>query len=170
MVSIECEGVVLPILGRAGNPISAVYLHPNIVIEQLPVVAFSEIPGTATYWPSIKSRGLGYKCEVINEGSPLSKLRLELQVDFGSTAGKQQYRSIVVPLLAYQNKRPMVLHIVNCTAWSPHVFLPETAIAQVRGTKEERKISIALSARGLGNFGRYPEDSPQNAMFCGIPT
>ena len=168
MVSIECVPVLLPLRGRLGDSLNAIYLHPNAV-NQLPYFMFGSAP-EATFWPSARARGVGYKCEVINDGSPLSKLELALQVDFGTAAGSQQNRTIEFTLPPSRNNRPFVLHIANCTVWSPHVVLPETGLAQVRGMKGMHNISIGLSARRLAVFGHYSQDSPENAPFCGTPT
>lgn len=164
MVSIDCLPVNLPVPGKLTEGLYAIYLHPNALDGQLPYFVFGSLP-EATFWPSETSRGAGYKCEILNDGSPLSKLRLAFKVDFGIAAGEMQHRTIDFYLPPGRNNRPVFLYIANCTAWSPHVDLPETAIAQVRGAKEEGKISIEASSRRLDGFGQ--QDSPTNPVFCG---
>ncbi|OAI49660.1 hypothetical protein AYO43_10380 [Nitrospira sp. SCGC AG-212-E16] len=164
MVSIDCLPVNLPVPGKLGEALHVIYLHPNALDGQLPYFMFGSVP-EATFWPSETSRGAGYKCEILNDGSPLSKLRLAFKVDFGSAAGERQHRTIDFYLPPSRNNRPVFLYIANCTAWSPYVDLPETAIAQVRGAKEEGTISIEASSRRLGGFGQ--QDSPTNPVFCG---
>ncbi len=164
MVSIDCLPVNLPVQGKLSEALHVIYLHPNALDGQLPYFMFGSVP-EATFWPSETSRGAGYRCEILNGGSPLSKLLLAFKVDFGIDAGENQHRTINFYLPPSRNNRPIFLYIANCTAWSPYVDLPETAIGQVRGANHEGTISIEASSRRLGGFGQH--DSPTNPAFCG---
>ena len=163
-VSVSCVNVLQPVEGRRGESLWTIFLHPQARNNQLVSFTFAV---TGAVWPHPNAHGFGYKCEFIKYGGPISQVELALQVDFGSTAGASQNRTIEFGIPWTDNDKPFILYLANCTPWSPYVVFPETGVARMQGTSEKQPISFDLITRRIGGFGIFQE-TVQYPMFCGV--
>ncbi|MGA6829209.1 hypothetical protein ACO9S2_16580 [Nitrospira sp. NS4] len=166
-LSIECTPVSLPVHGKHPDSLYSIYLHPDAIDNQLPIYFFGEGPDQ-TSWPNSNARGAAYKCDLINDTSPIMALSIAFGIDFGIEAGTRQYRTLKVDLPPLRDHKPFVFYVANCTGWAPHVSLPDRAIVRFQGLPEERTVLIESSVHHLGNFGKYLNGTAQSSMFCGM--
>jgi hypothetical protein len=161
-VAISCVPVSLPLHRELGQSLWTILLHPDANTE----TKYFTFVVKGLAWPHSRYQGYGYKCEFINDGSPISQLYLTLQVDFGDAAGTKRNRIIDFGFPWPHNDKPFELYLANCTAWSPQAEFPETGVAVMRGTNGRQKIYLERITKRMGGFGSF--DAPQYPTTCGL--
>lgn len=144
-VGINCTPDSLPLRGKHGDSLYAIYLHPKWGNELVKFLYGSE--GSSTYWPNMKTTGIAYQCEIVNHGNAsLLGLTVLFRVNFRGENRAQRSRTIEIglpdPIEAHKR---FVFYAADDTGWTPKLLLPEEVSARINGESKGRIIQVQYS-------------------------
>jgi hypothetical protein len=139
-VTINCTPVAIPLRGKQGDLLYAIYLDPKWG-NQL-------VSTPSTSWPTWATpNDTAYRCEVVNNCKlALHGLSVVFMAMFREGAGLPTRREIsIISPMSVEPQHSVVFHIADDTKQAQEVIPPESVSARVGDDKERRTIPVRYS-------------------------